>query len=349
VRVFRVLLDGNSPTLRTKPRFRGNYWRSALYSLAGVAIIFVIVVLVRRITLKEPRTNASIPPQESPGPQLPSMPSIAVLPFTNLSGDPKQEYFSDGITGQIISELSRLPGLFVIARNSSFSYKGKTVTEQQVGRDLGVKYILEGSVQKTADRIRIGAELVDSSSGIEMWSQQYDRPIKDIFVLQDEIAEEIVTTLGLILKQEEMKVPHGAPALRTENLEAFDDLLRAGEYFTRFTREDHLKERAWLEKAIAVDPTYSQAYALLAGNYSSGVLFGWSENPAEDFAHATSLAQKALTLDDSHSYALAKLCEIHWQQKRYDQAIAECERVVALDPNSADGYLELADAAHSSK
>ena len=344
VRVFRVLPDGNVPTLQAKSLSLGNYWRSVLYSLAGVAIIVVAVVLIRRITPNEPRTNVLISPQESPGPRLPSMPSIAVLPFTNLSGDPKQEYFSDGVTGQIISELSHLPGLFVIARNSSFSYKGKTVREEQVGRDLGVKYVLEGSVQKTADRIRIGVELVNASTGVEIWSQQYDQPIKDIFALQDEIAGKIVTTLGLILKQEQMKVPHGAPALRTENLEAFDDVLRAGAYFTRFTREDHLKERVWLEKAVALDPAYSQAYAMLAGNYSNGVLFGWSENPARDFEQASSLAQKALTLDDSNSYALAKLCEIHWQQKRYERAIAECKRVVALDPNSADGYLELADA-----
>ena len=139
---------------------------------------------------------------------LPSIPSIAVLPFTNLSGDPQQEYFSDGISEQLINELSRLPGLFVIARNSSFAYKGKAIKEHEVGRDLGVRYVLEGSVHKAADQLRIGVELVDTTSGTEMWTARYDRPVKDIFAMQDEIVRKVVTTLGLIFKLDQLNVPH---------------------------------------------------------------------------------------------------------------------------------------------
>jgi len=139
---------------------------------------------------------------------LPDIPSIAVLPFSNLSGDPKQDYFSDGISDQLINGLSPIPGLFVIARNSSFAYKGKSVREQQIGKELGVKALLEGSVLKTADRIRIGVELVDAGSGVEVWTLCYDRPLTDVFALQDEIVGKVVTTLDLLIKLSEMKHPN---------------------------------------------------------------------------------------------------------------------------------------------
>ena len=165
------------------------------------------IVLVQHLSLKPPHTHASIPPQEKPALPLPDKPSIAVLPFTNMSGDREQEYFSDGITDQLINDLSRLPGLFVIARNSSFAYKGKAIKEQEIGKELGVKYVLEGSVRKAADRVRIGVELVDATSGNGSLDARYDRPLKDIFAVQDEIVSKVVTTLGLIFKLEEMKTP----------------------------------------------------------------------------------------------------------------------------------------------
>src|ERR1700694_709470 len=169
-----------------------------------------MIVLAQHLSLKPPRTHASIPPQEKPALPLPSIPSIAVLPFTNLSGDPDQDYLSDGVADQLIGDLSRLPGLFVIARNSSFAYKGRPVKEHEIGRELGVKYVLEGRVQKSRDRVRIGGELVDTSTSSEMWTQEFDRPLKDIFRVQDEIVGKVVTTLGLIFKGEEMNFPHEA-------------------------------------------------------------------------------------------------------------------------------------------
>ena len=153
-------------------------------------------MLLQHVSLKPPHSHASIPPQQKPALPLPSIPSIAVLPFTNLSHDPNQEYFSDGIADQLINDLSRLPGLFVIARNSSFAYKGKSTKEKEIGKELGVKYLLEGSVRKTADQLRIGVQLVDASSGTEMWTQRFERPPKDTFAVQDEIVDRVVTTWG---------------------------------------------------------------------------------------------------------------------------------------------------------
>jgi adenylate cyclase len=167
VRVWRVLLDGATPADGKTRQLPRKYWRGGVLSLSGLAIVIAMIVLVQHLSLKPPRTSASIPPPEKPALPLPDIPSIAVLPFTNLSGDAQQEYFSDGISDQLINNLSRLPGLFVIARNSSFAYKGKPTKEQQIGKELGVKYLLEGSVHKAAGQVRIGVELVDASAGTE--------------------------------------------------------------------------------------------------------------------------------------------------------------------------------------
>src|ERR1700674_3362295 len=236
VRVFRVLLNGASSPSRTRQIPR-KYWRSGILS-TGLAIVIATIVIVQHLSLKPPATHASIPPQEKPALPLPSIPSIAVLPFTNLSGDAQQEYFSDGISDQLINDLSRLPGLFVIARNSSFAYKGKATKEHEIGKELGVKYVLEGRVRKAANHIRIGVELVDASLGTERWAERYDRPLKDIFAVQDEIVSKVVTTLGLLFKLDEMKVPHGGSFRPTDSLEAYDDCLRGVEYLFRFTKDD---------------------------------------------------------------------------------------------------------------
>jgi adenylate cyclase len=276
---------------------------------------------------------------------LPSIPSIAVLPFTNLSGDPQQEYFSDGIADQLINDLSRLPGLFVIARNSSFAYKGKATKEQEIGKELGVKYLLEGSVRKAADQIRIGVELVDATSGSEAWTARYDRPLKDIFAVQDEIVSKVVTTLGLILKLDEMKLPHGGEPRRTDNLEAFDDFLRASEYYWRLTKDDNATARRWLEKAIALDPNFSAAYSFAAGTYWTDAWNAWSTDPQADLRRSSELAQKALSLDDSNSDALATMSYLDWlENRRFDQAVADAQRAVAINPNHAANYLALSIA-----
>src|SRR6202030_2017563 len=175
------------------------YVRRGIFSLAGLAILAAVIVFVQHLSLRPPTTTASIPPTHSPALPLPSIPSIAVLPFTNMSGDREQEYFSDGITDDLTTSLSRLPDLLVIARTSTFTYKGKAVKVQDVSRELGVKYILEGSVRKEANQVRITAQLVDATSGDHIWAEHYDRALRDIFSLQDEIVQRIVTTLNLQL------------------------------------------------------------------------------------------------------------------------------------------------------
>jgi adenylate cyclase len=312
--------------------------------LTGVTIAIATIVLVQHMSLRPQATHASIPPQEKPALPLPNIPSIAVLPFANLGGDPQQEYFSDGIADQLINVLSRRPGLFVVARNSSFAYKGKAIKEHDIGRDLGVKYILEGSVQKSSRRIRIGVELVDASTGTELWTQRYDRPLRDIFAVQDEIVDKVVTTLRLIFKLHEMNLPQGGDSKPTDNLEAFDDFLRGIEYMWRFTKDDSVKAQQMFEKTIALDPKYAEAYSALGWIYSLDVLFEWSQNPQRDLQRSSDLAEKAVALDDSNIDALTLLSRDDWMQKRFDKAIIDAERAVALNPNYAMGYLALAHA-----
>jgi adenylate cyclase len=338
VHVWRVIPDGTPAPARLGRK----YWRRGVMSLTGLAIAVGTFVLVQHLSFKPPHTLASIPPRAKPALALPSIPSIAVLPFTNMSGDPQQEYFSDGISDQLINELSRLSGLFVIARNSSFAYKGKQISEREIGRKLGVKYLLEGSVRKALDRVRIGVELVDANSGTEMWTQRFDRPLKDIFAVQDEIVSKLVTTLGLIFNREETAVPWGNPNATT-NLEAYDDVLRATEHLARFTKEDNLKARSWSEQATELDAEYADAYVYRGSSYINSVLFGWSDDPGADLAHASELAQKAFSLGNDCE-ALAQLCEIHWLQRRFDQAVAEGERAVAICPNAVGIYGPLVDA-----
>jgi adenylate cyclase len=349
VHVWRLLLDGATLPRRGTRQIPRKYWRSGILSLTGLAIIVGTIVLVQHLSFKPQATHASIPPQEKPALPLPDVPSIAVLPFTNLSGDPKQEYFSDGISDQLINSLSRLPGVFVIARNSSFAYKGKVTKEQEIGKQLGVNYVLEGSVRKGAERVRIGVELVDTRSGTQMWTQKYDRPLKDIFAVQDEIIGKVLTTLSLIFKVHEMKLPHWTDWRPTDNLEAFDDFLRAIESEWRGTRDDNARAREWDEKAIELDPKFAEAYAFLGWTYCVDALNFWSQDREGGLKRSSELADEALTFDDSNSDALTLLAQVDGMQKRFDQAVAAAERAVAINPNYAKGYFALSGALNGGR
>jgi len=321
-------------------------WRRGALSLTGLAIIIGIIVLVQNISFKSPRTPASIPPSH-PNPQqsgrgaealaLPDKPSIAVLPFTNMSGDREQEYFSDGITDDLITDLSRLPGLFVIARASTFTYKGKAARLPDVGRELGVRYLLEGSVRKAAGRVRISVQLADATTGAELWAERYDRPLRDIFALQDEIVRRIVTTLNLeiALSQHGVLIPRS-----TDNLEAYDDVLRGWAYDLSWTKAGYLKARRMFEKAIELDSDYAYAYAGLGANYFIGYLSAFE--PGRALERALQLEQQANALDDSLAPVHANLAVIYEFGGQYDQALAEARRAIALDPNYAFGYESLA-------
>ena len=194
-------------------------------------------------------------------PALPDRPSIAVLPFDNLSGDPEQEYFSDGLTEDLITDLSQLSGLFVTSRHAVFQYKGRQAPPRQVAKDLGVRYVLEGSVRRAANRVRINAQLIDAATGFHLWAQRYDRDLEDIFALQDEITRAIVAALEVRLTARERA---GIERRYTENLEAYDLFLQAREGFWRRTQEGAVQARKTLERAIALDPKFAAAHALLA-------------------------------------------------------------------------------------
>jgi adenylate cyclase len=276
VRVLRVLMNGALPHERAMWSIANRYWRRGTLSLTAIAIVVGTIVLVQHVSIKPQPVHASNSPPGEPALPLPGMPSIAVLPFANLSGDPGQDYFSDGITDDLVNDLSRLPGLFVIDRSSTFSYKGKPVKVQAVGQELAVKYVLEGSARKAADRVRINVQLVDASTGNEVWSQRYDRQMGDIFALQDEIVQSLVTTLQLQLAV--LEKGYTFPQ-RTNNLEAYDYFLRGIEHFMKRTPHEYVEALKASEKAIELDAGYADAYRMLSFSYVTGYLWQWDENP----------------------------------------------------------------------
>jgi adenylate cyclase len=276
-------------------------------------------------------------PQTPPLP-LPDKPSIAVLPFVNMSGDPEQEYFSDGITEEIITALSKVPDLFVIARNSTFTYKGKSVWIPTVGRELGVRYALEGSVRKAGDKVRITAQLIDAKTNQHLWAERYDRELKDIFALQDEITMKIITALELKLTEGEQALIYGGG---TNNLEAYLKFLQAIEYARRQNPDDNQKAKRILEEAIGLDPNYAVAYRLLGATHMMDVWLGTTRAPRESLRKAAEFSKKALALDESLGMAHALLGHIFILMRNYEKGIEEGQRAVDLEPNGADCHAYL--------
>jgi adenylate cyclase len=265
-------------------------------------------------------------------------PSLAVLPFENLSRDPEQEYFSDGLTEDLITDLSQLSGLFVTARHAVFQYKGRPAMPQQVARDLGVRYVLEGSARRAGKRIRINAQLIDAATGFHLWAQRYDRDFDDIFDLQDEITHTIVTALEVHLTPRERA---GIVRRYTNNLEAYDLFLRAREsHLLRRTKEDTFEARKALEQAIELDPNFAPAFALLAENCRQEWMFEWRLGEGI-LDQALELAREAVRLDDGLSLGHMLLGWIHLWRKEHDAAIAEAQRSVELDPNNAEVWVRL--------
>jgi adenylate cyclase len=265
---------------------------------------------------------------------LPDKPSIAVLPFVNMSGDPEQEYFSDGISEDIITALSQSPEMFVIARNSTFIYKGKPVDVQQVGRELGVRYVLEGSVRKAGDRVRITAQLIDATTGHHLWAERYDRDLKDIFAIQDEITLKILKALQVKLAEGEQARLY---AKGTENIEAYLKMGQARSYFYRFDRGSNLLARQICEEVISLAPNWELPYCVLGFTHWMDMRSGWSVSPEESIQEAFQFAQKAISLNES-PIAHALLCFLYTQARQHEKAIEEAERSIALDPNSADAH-----------
>jgi adenylate cyclase len=262
-------------------------------------------------------------------------PSIAVLPFTNMSNDPEQEYFSDGISEDIITSLSKLGELDVIARNSSFTFKGSDTTASDAGKGLGVKYILEGSVRKANDRVRITAQLVDTLTGRHLWGEKFDRQLTDVFAVQDEITSRIVSALSLKLTgDEQLKLSTDG----TDNFQAYDLLLQGQPYSNTLTREGIDTAIELYRKAIRLDPGFSRAYSALSVTLSRKAFSGMSTNPQETKAQALELARKAVELGPSSPQAFWALGFAHMHLREYDKAIEMLEKAVDISPSYSDGY-----------
>ena len=259
-------------------------------------------------------------------------PSIAVLPFNNMSGDPEQEYFSDGITEDIITDLSKVSGLFVVARNTAFTYKGKPVKVQQVGQELGVAFILEGSVRKAASRVRVTGQLISSKDGGHVWADRFDRDLTDIFAIQDEITHAIVEELKVKLLPQEKKSIGQDP---TDNVEAYTYYLRGRQFLHRHSKSYYQLARRMFAKAVELDPLYARAYSGIA-DCDSFLFLHYNVDVAIDSILATSA--KALALEDGLAEAHASRGLALSLGQRYEEAMAEFERAIALDPNSFEAH-----------
>jgi adenylate cyclase len=306
------------------------WWKKAAFSLTAVLIVGAATWAIWNSYMRP------VPPTADLG--LSDELSIAVLPFENMSGDPKQEYFSDGITEEIISALSRVPKLLVIARNSTFTYKGKPVKVQRVSEELGVRYVLEGSVRKGGDKIRITVQLIDALSGKHLWAERYDRNLSDIFAVQDEITKNIITAMQVKLTEGEQA---RATAKGTTNLEAYLKCLQANELIYQSSIEGNALGKQLAEEAIALDPEYAVAYRVLARAHMMDVWLGTSKSPKKSIAKAIELVQKALVLDDTYADAHGTLGSLYTMTRQYDKAVAQGEKAVALNPNSAYAYAML--------
>jgi TolB-like protein/class 3 adenylate cyclase len=334
IRVYRVLMEPEAAG-KVIGQERPRQWRWAVIAVAFTVILGGLAIW--NFYLRSPPIEpASIERMAFP---LPDKPSIAVLPFDNMSGDPEQDYLADGITENIITALSYIPEIFVIARNSTFTYKGKAVKAQEVAEDLGVRYILEGSVQRAGDRIRIMAQLIDATTGRHLWADRYDRNLQNFFALQDEITVKIVLAL-------QVKLSVGVQTRLTRktmpNFEAWSYGVRGYGHMMRHTKADNAKARDFFEQAVGLAPELAPALTALGWTYWEDAYHGWSESRKESLLRAVELAKKALTLDDSDPMIHALWGAIYLLQRRYDQAIAKGKKSVALGPNQAFPHLLLA-------
>jgi TolB-like protein len=271
---------------------------------------------------------------------LPDRPAIAVLPFINMSGEAEQEYFSDGISEDIITALSKLRWFFVIARNSSFVYKGKSVHMKQIAEQLGVGYVVEGSVRKGGDRVRITVQLNDVATGSHIWAERYDRSLADVFAVQDEITEAIVAAIEPQLYAAENFHARRKPP---DSMDAWDLVMRALSHYWRVTRQDNLVAQALLEKAIAIDPNYGQALGVLATSHTFVAHMGWAD-PSTSLPIAERAALAAIRADSEDPWAHLALGMVYLFARRFDDSLAEMELALRLNPNFslAQGYYGLA-------
>jgi TolB-like protein/Tfp pilus assembly protein PilF len=272
--------------------------------------------------------------------KLPEVPSVAVLAFQNMSGDPEQEYFADGIAEDIITTLSLVPDMVVIARNSTFVYKDRSVDVRQVGKELGVGHVLEGSIRKSGNRIRITAQLVDTQNGDHVWAERYDRELDDIFAIQDEITHNIVVELQVNLgKGEASRLIAGG----TSSIEAWELGLRAGPLIESNSKDDSQLAKKLIKQALAIDSEYSSAWEGLALIYWHEAVFKWSSNPDESLAKALDAAQKAISSDENNPGGYSLLGNVYLVQGKTKQALEMCEKAIEIAPGNSFSFVWLAN------
>jgi len=347
VRVYQVLMEPEAAgkvigEKKTKPK----QWQMAAMGLVIGVIVVVVAIVIWKFYVPTPKIEVAS--KEKMAFPLPDKPSIAVLPFTNMSGDPQQEYFSDGITEEIITALSKVPRLFVIARNSTFTYKGKPVNVKQVSEELGVRYVLEGSVRKTEDKVRITTQLIDALTGHHLWAEKYDRDLKDIFAIQDEISFKVVTALQVKLTDGEQALTYAGG---TKNFEAYARYLKGADYVKRINKEGNLLARKMAEETIALDPNYPRGYRLLAMTHWLDVRLGLSKDPKQSLTESVRLYQKTLAMDPSDGSARVLLGFVFTIMRQYEKGMAEAEQGVAISPNASiahiyHGYILIFNGMH---
>jgi adenylate cyclase len=342
VGAYRVLMKPEAAgKVIGEKRFLGKFSRkTAMNTIIGLVIIAAGLIGWNIYLYQSKKVEpASVEKMVFP---LPDKPSIAVLPFANMSEGPKQEYLGEGLTDQIINSLSKIPNLFVIARNSTFTYKGKPVKVQKVAEDLGVRYVLEGSVQRSADRVRIAVQLIDAITGRHKWSESYDREIEDIFAIQDDITMAITKALNIELGQGEQARLWQKRS--TTNLKAYLKYLEGVSYFFRSTKEDNSRARQLFEEALALDPDYASAYGFLGWVHWSDARYGWVESRGKSIETAYKYAQKAIELDDTLDPAYRLIGGVYLLKRQHEKTIAQAERAIAINPNGAGNNAYIAGA-----
>ena len=332
IRVYRVRTEDGSRERALSsgaPRRRRRRLRAVLAATAGALLLLAVGLWVswpRPLGLLVDLSGVGGPPID---PSLPDKPSLAILPFVNMSGDPEQEYFSDGLTEDLTTDLARVPEIFVISRNSAFTYKAKPVKVEDVGRELGVRYVVEGSVRRAGDRVRITAQLIDATTGGHLWSARYDRDLSEVFALQSEIAEEILGAVHVEIGAAESRRLARKPTLSLTAIEAW---WKAVYHLNRVTREDNQRARQLFERAIELEPGFAGAYGMLGNTYSSEVVAGWSSD-ARLLDRAEELARRAIALDDSAPDGHMTLAWVHLHRGDSIEAIAAADRVIELAPS----------------
>jgi adenylate cyclase len=347
VRVYRARIESEvaPPKLGEKKKPLGKRLPKAALAIVAVVVIAGAVILYQFFLRPSPY-KTEVASKEKMAFPLPDKPSIAVLPFSNMSEDPKQEFLCDGMTEDIITALSRVPRLFVIARNSTFTYKGKPVKVKQVSEELGVRYVLEGSLQRSGDRLRITAQLIDALTGHHLWAERYDRDLKDIFALQDEITIKILNGVRVKLTQGgEVSTSQkyaGKYYRGTQGLDCYLKLMEASGYSQRFNIQDNNMARRMIEEAITMCPENPIGYLQLGWVYHSDYFLDNTKSPQETLEKGIELAQKAIAMDDSLAGPHGLLCALYNAKREHDKAIAEGERGVALNPGGTSELLNYA-------